>query len=513
MMKHLKKILLGVLALLVLGFFAERALLDSAAASLAERTPVTVPHRALVLPERGTVEVRKAGSGEWTVITEETQVAQGDAVRTGEDASASLNLFEQGVARLDENATITLDGLEWDQETNSFVGKILVESGRLWSRLLDFMAPESSYEVRTPHLVATVRGTAFFVDAASATNDVYVAEHLVSVSSVSGGAASEVMEGKRLRYAVPKAGAIQRLNTSAWKIEDAKDVREDAWVRGNLEKDASYKKRVEERLQGDLERFVPRLDMSVRVEAKERAALSKNRPDAQRVATRGLSRLVAEALAMAERGDVAATDALIKRAERFCQHAQASGAGCRVHPRLIEYVAHHADLASAMKDAALRASPDMAETLRRVLERREKFEKGTAPVSETVPVDEPSAAPIVTTNNETISPSVLPAPTAPKPLRLEISAQRFTFGFGESGSFSAFLRWSDGRSEDVTKQATWSLASTSGLMPIGQMRANAFFAGEVDGESKLNVSYQHTLGLFMASDTVRVLGPASPTVN
>jgi hypothetical protein len=505
MMKHLKKILLGVLALLVLGFFAERALLDSAAASLAERTPEMVPHRALLMPERGTVEVRRSGSGEWIVITEETALSQGDAVRTGEDASASLNMFEQGVARLDENAAITLDELAWDQEKNSFVGKILVESGRLWSRLLDFMAPESSYEVQTPHLVATVRGTAFFTNVSGTADEIYVAEHRVSIVSADGKATTDVFEGQKLRYGVPSPGALERLNAVSWKVEDAKELRADAWVLGNLEKDAAYVKRVGSRLQGDLERYVPRLEMSQRVEEKARAGLAKNREDAQRIAMRGLSRIVAEALATAQRGDSAATEALIKRAERFCASAQERGVACRVHPRLVEYVAHRHDLAPDAQSAALRLAPDMAETLRRVLERRERFKKEAAPATD--------ATNAVVPRVETIAPAVLPVPTAPKPLRLEITAQRFVLNPGETASMNAVLHWSDGRSEDVTKLVAWSLSTTAGVRPIGQMRANVFLAGDIDGTAELSATYQQSLGAFSAVHTISVVSAPSPIVN
>lgn len=505
MKKHLRKILLGILVLLALGFFAERALLDSTASSLAGRTPEILSHRALLMPERGTVEVRRAGSPEWTAATEEVSLSQGDAVRTGAGASAALYLFEQGVARLDENAAITIEALAWDQETNSFTGKILLEGGRLWSRLLDFLAPESSYEVQTPHLVATVRGTAFFANVSGMMDEVQVVEHLVGIASADGKAKAEVAEGQVLRYTLPASGALERVSANVWKVEDTKGMGNDAWIQGNIEKDAIYVKRVDSRLQGDLERFVPRPDMSLRVEEKERAALGKNRDRMQSVATRALSRLVAEALVAARRGDVDATEALVERARRFCAYAQANGAACRVHPRLIEYVAHHPDLSSGLKDAALRLSPDMAETLLRVLERRERFEKATTSGTD--------ASANVVPREEVIAPAVLPAPIAPKPLQLEIIAQRFVFSPGESAPFNAVLRWSDGRSEDVTKLAVWSLATAPGTKPIGQMRANVFLAGTAGGTAELSVFYQGDLGTFFGVHEVSVTAPASPTVN
>ncbi len=507
MMTHAKKILFVLLAtVLIAGFLAWQALLNASVASSAEYVPNLAAHRALLMPEKGIVEMRASGSNAWSVVTQETELAEGDSVRTGNGASASLNLFEQGVTRLDENASITIDRLSWNSETNSFTGKILLGGGRLWSRLLDFMAPESTYEVRTPHLVATVRGTTFFVDASDASESVTVVEHLVRVAAVNGAATADVERGKKLRFAAPPAGLQLRPSTPAWTIDDVKDARADAWVRSNLEKDQAFVDGVEARLQGSLERFAPRPDMSARIEKKERASIASS-ADVQKIATRELTRIAAELFMAAERGDASATRSSLERAERFCELVKAKGVVCRVHPRLVEFAAHRSVLTSELREAVLSVSPDIAETMRRIFERRQQFQTGSsagAAISATG--NGTSTAPTMQPAGNSSGSSASSTATAPVPVRLELSAQRFTFTFGQSGSFNAFLRWSDGRSEDVTKNVAWTLATpATGAAGIGSMRANVFVAGDVEGEATLTASYTHASGAFTASDIVRVV--------
>ena len=506
MMTRTRKILFVVLATLLIGvFLAQQALLNAAVTSAAEYVPNLTNHRAVLVPEKNTVEVRRAGSNAWIVVTKETELAQGDSVRTGSGASASLNLFEQGVTRLDENATITLDRLSWNAETNSFTGRILLGGGRLWSRLLDFMAPESSYEVKTPHLVATVRGTTFFVEASDASESVTVVEHLVHIVTANGSAAADVGRDKKWRFAAPPAGLQMRTSTPVWTIDDAKSSRVDAWVRNNLEKDQAYVDGVEARLQGTLERFAPRPDMSARIEKKERASLSSS-ADIQKIATRELTRLAAELFMAAERNDAPATRTMLERAERFCDAVKAKGAACRVHPRLVEFAAHRFAMTSELREAVLNVSPDMAETMRRVFERRQKFETRSG-AADTVSATGVGATTMPSTQpvGDGAASSTASTPTAPVPVRLELSAQRFSFTFGQSGAFNAYLRWSDGRSEDVTKNVVWTLGvPATGAVSIGSMRANVFVAGNIEGEATLTASYAQPLGTFTASDVVRV---------
>ncbi len=493
-----QKIGLIALAVLAIGFFAFEAFLNFSAASAAARSPEFAARRALVTPEKGSVELRKAGTAAWIPIDRPTEIAQGDALRTGPGASATLDLFEQGQARLDENASATLSALSWDENSGRFVGHVLIESGRLWSRLLDFMSPESSYEVRTSHLVATVRGTAFFVGVSTASEDIYVDEHLVAVAPVTGGTSIDLPKGKRLRLPVSAAKTSQRAVAASWKIDTAADLANDAWVRDNREHDQELLEQIEQRIRSDVKRFAPTTLLSERIEGKERAHLGNADPERARVGQRGFSRLVAEAILAVDQGDQGRAKTLLIRAKRFCKEA---GAGCRLDPRLMEAVAHHADFGAELNGMLLDLSPDLADVMNRVLARRAKF--ATAPS----PAPAGGAAPARASGASEIPVgSTTASPAAPTPLRLEITAQRFTFGFGESGLFSAYVRWSDGRSEDVTERTQWSLASLpTDTSAFGSMRGNQFTAGRVSGEAKLTASYVGTDGTLVVTDTVRVV--------
>lgn len=146
---------------------------------------VTLPvQETVVVKEQGLVEVKRAQSEDWVVVNSDTTVSNGDTVRTNEDAEASLYYFDQGTSRLFENTTVVIDGVDFSSDQSVLNGSIELKIGKVWSKLLDFLSPDSIFEVETANTVATVRGTAFLVQAEDEVNEeyVYVDSHQVDVT-------------------------------------------------------------------------------------------------------------------------------------------------------------------------------------------------------------------------------------------------------------------------------------------------------------------------------------------
>ncbi|MEK7183779.1 MAG: FecR family protein [Patescibacteria group bacterium] len=183
---------------LVVGFLLGGLTMAMAAVT----APLVFPEAQAELSVRaGSVELQKSGSATWVEVTEPVDVVVGDSVRTGEDSDADLNLYDQGVLHLAENSTMTIDESFWDPENPQiFRGEIFLEAGNLWSRLFDFVSPQSGFEVRTSSTVATVRGTTFWVGSfADKSSRVYVDEHTVQVRSTVDRSSLEVTEGEVAR--------------------------------------------------------------------------------------------------------------------------------------------------------------------------------------------------------------------------------------------------------------------------------------------------------------------------
>lgn len=107
-----------------------------------------------VVSVQGTVQARKAGEAEWTPVHMDDVFREGDTLRTLDRSRAALLLKNGSMARLDENTTLSLVGLE--QERTSILD--LIRGGGFF-----FNRAPASLKVITPFVNAAVEGTEFFL--------------------------------------------------------------------------------------------------------------------------------------------------------------------------------------------------------------------------------------------------------------------------------------------------------------------------------------------------------------
>lgn len=157
--------------------------------------------QAELTAREGKVELEREGELVWVEVTEPVEVFAGDSIRTGPDSEATINLYDQGVLHLAPESVMVLDASVWSEgDPEVFQGEVFLKSGNLWSRLFNFVSPESGFQVRTSSTVATVRGTTFWVGALPGdTSRVYVDNHVVQVRSISTGKELDVTEGEMAR--------------------------------------------------------------------------------------------------------------------------------------------------------------------------------------------------------------------------------------------------------------------------------------------------------------------------
>ena len=116
---------------------------------------------------------------------------QSDSVRTGDDSSASIILFESSIVRLDSNTEVTLEELIKDEKTSVTIQQ---DSGRTWNTVSKISGIDD-YDVQTPTTVASVRGTAFVIIVQENGSTYYGVEHgILNVSSVSGGVITDTID-------------------------------------------------------------------------------------------------------------------------------------------------------------------------------------------------------------------------------------------------------------------------------------------------------------------------------
>ena len=103
---------------------------------------------------QGTVESQKAGDSQWQPVKLNDALCPGDTIRVLKNSRAEVALANQSVLRINENTTITLEGVDEDRTT-------LVDL--LKGAALFFSRGTRNLKVKSQYAIFGVRGTEFFI--------------------------------------------------------------------------------------------------------------------------------------------------------------------------------------------------------------------------------------------------------------------------------------------------------------------------------------------------------------
>lgn len=131
---------------------------------------------AKVIFAKGDANVLKAGKTEWTTAKEGMLLSDGDTVKTGKGSSVELSFDKENknIIRLEENSTAILRG--------KMLKQIELPQGRIRS-LVKNLRKESSFEIKTPTIVAGARGSGWDVDSSEKRDNVKAFEDEIFVQS------------------------------------------------------------------------------------------------------------------------------------------------------------------------------------------------------------------------------------------------------------------------------------------------------------------------------------------
>jgi hypothetical protein len=110
----------------------------------------------------GSVEVLKAGAGDWKKGEEGMTLEAGDKIRTNAGGTAVITFFEGSTVELQGDTAISLSELGMNADRSTTV-RVKQEIGKTISRAKKLMDTGDRYEIETPAAVAAVRGTIMFV--------------------------------------------------------------------------------------------------------------------------------------------------------------------------------------------------------------------------------------------------------------------------------------------------------------------------------------------------------------
>ncbi len=237
MQRQLKYLLGALIAILFLG---SATWFWSLGAAASEAVPAI-----RVEATKARVEVKTADASEWKEVQTAQELNIGDAVRTDAAGQAQIRWGDRGVTRLDAQSQATIEMLP--DEATGITGAAIhfcLNAGRAWSRVLKLFGPQSSFEVKTNDVVATVRGTAFGLVQTASGTDAAVTESVVSIAPLIGGSGMLLKEGKFGSF--DATGTLQLLR-------DLNDS--DAWANENHRLDQLFDAQLQQEI---LERFKQR---------------------------------------------------------------------------------------------------------------------------------------------------------------------------------------------------------------------------------------------------------------
>ena len=176
-----------------------------------EHAASCAPVIARVVSLQGTVEVQRAGSGNWLGVRRlDTSICAGDRLRTAPSSRAALFVQPETLVRLDQNTTLTLqqstDEILVEFSTDE-VSRVACSEQTCGAGYFITRFPKK-FKVKTPHMNAAVEGTEFMVTLGRDTTQLTVLEGRVSSESVATGDRKLVEAGRGLASGAAGPGVI-----------------------------------------------------------------------------------------------------------------------------------------------------------------------------------------------------------------------------------------------------------------------------------------------------------------
>lgn len=165
----------------------------------------------------------------WQPATTDSQLKEGDSIKTGEDGRAVLALDDGSAVRLDANTTVTLESLLADAVTVNQVG------GSVYSRVVP---SDRSYVVKIDETTYKALGTAFMTHKNTTNTGVQVFQSSVESSDLD----EAIPEGKQ--HLKPFGDYMGEIAVADIDIEAALDNSFLNWNLTQDESDANFKQRL-----------------------------------------------------------------------------------------------------------------------------------------------------------------------------------------------------------------------------------------------------------------------------
>ena len=118
------------------------------------------------------------------VIHSGDEVIPGEIVITDIKGRAVIHLPEGSVLRIEEDSKLVINSAQFNSKDEGLIVETTLIAGRVWSKVVALVTPESRWEVKTSNAVATVRGTSFGVGYRNGRSRIVGSENKIKVSPI-----------------------------------------------------------------------------------------------------------------------------------------------------------------------------------------------------------------------------------------------------------------------------------------------------------------------------------------
>ncbi|MFH1233647.1 MAG: DUF5667 domain-containing protein [Patescibacteria group bacterium] len=321
----MKKIIVFLLIFLIIIGAAR-----SVALAMAGVKEIPMPKAYIAKIDGEEARIKKIDGNDYIKIAEGMEIMPGDIIKTGDNSQVIINFYDNTVSRLDSNSEIKFEKLSIDKENFAKTKiNIFMSAGQIWSRIIQLMDKDASFEINSSVTVATVRGTAFDfevisgdklakIDVVEGIIEVVNAETKEKINLLEGNTA--VINGKKETEAlVDKKIIIQPISEEKLKSK---------WVKDNQKLDEDFEKQGKEKakkLNKEIAGVLPDSTMYKvkRIAEKVKIILTNNPVEKQKIIIAFANKRLSEAQQLAQEGKTALAESTINNWQKEIDESMA----------------------------------------------------------------------------------------------------------------------------------------------------------------------------------------------
>lgn len=406
--------------------------------------------------------------------TEKRELQTGDELENGtavglrKGALANIYFSDGSVARLDSGTRLVVESGNFEEKTNQLNVRLNLLWGRVWSKVITVLTPESVWEVKTTNAVAVVRGTAFGVE--------YVEEGKSNVVGYENKVEVKLVDPETKKFLPVAAMVVEAKKSLEVKKEAIENMKAHLAV-GELRQAASA------------------------VATKAGKPLMEVKEVSEKVLNQDWVKRGIEADEKLNQKMQAMKEKLKDRQEtvkEFRKEIQQEFRG-KIEERRKE-------VKQAVETEKLLIKQKVDNLENKVLETRQELKENLEQVREELKTSEIQAVTPVTPIEKNVS--ALPVLTI-KNLAIKPNRDLNLLVEGDSVLFRSFVQFSDGSEKEVTLEANWKV-----LGEIGFLKSPGVFVGKLsDAVSELGTAPGSVIASWKDPKTGSVFEAATPIFN